>query len=217
MYLIVFQICTYYEFAWYLAAVWNPTTSFCCWLLPGHVPWLSSIYWAQDVHEWWQKETHNQIPNQNKACFPICCQFVNYKIEVYESATKRTWSSQCWVLQLTIAMVWQNLMGIGCGVTDCLDWCDVGFAQKDGNLWDKLVHWHSTRRIILGEKWVKLALALWMCMWTVNLSHVLLRSSLMKVPECISHVTSNCMLKTQIEIWDLVNLTVTSHCMHTRK
>jgi len=72
---LLFRICTYYEFAWSLAAVWNPTTSLCCWLLPGHVHWLSSFYWPQDVDEWWQKETHNQIPNQNKAFFPICCQY----------------------------------------------------------------------------------------------------------------------------------------------
>ncbi len=149
--------------------------------------------------------------------FQFVANIVNYKIEVYWSATERTWSSRCWILLLTTAMVWQNLMGIGCGVTNCLEWCDVGFALKDGNLWDKLLHWHSRRRIILGEEWVKLALVLWMCMWKVNLSHVLLRSSFMKFPDCISHVISNCILKIHIEIWGLINLTVSSHCMHTCK
>jgi hypothetical protein len=95
---------------------------------------------------------------RTRPSFLFVAYIVNYKIEVYGSATERTWSSRCWILQLTTAMVWQNLMGIGCGVTHCLEWCDVGFAQKDGNLWDKLVHWHSIRRIIHGEKWVKLAL-----------------------------------------------------------
>jgi len=127
---------------------------------------------------------------RTRPSFQFVTNSVKYKIEVYGSATERTWSSRCWILQLTIAMVWQNLMGIGCGVINCLEWCDVGFAKKEGNLWDKLVHWHSTRRIILGEKRVKLAL--WMCTRKVNLSHVLLRSSLMKFPDCISHVISNC-------------------------
>jgi hypothetical protein len=132
---------------------------------------------------------------RTRPSFQFVANIVNHKIEVYGSATERTWSSRCWILQLSIAMVWQNLMGIGCGVTDCLEWCDVGFAQKDGNLWDKLVHWHSTRRIILGEKWLKLALALWMCMRKVNLSHVLLRSSFDEIPR----LHKPCYFKLHIE------------------
>jgi hypothetical protein len=48
---------------------------------------------------------------RTRPSFQFVANIVNYKIEVYGSPTERTWSSRCWILQLTTAMVWQNFDG----------------------------------------------------------------------------------------------------------